>query len=87
MPICASGCGGSPIHGKYLPVHDGKLRKIIEEKVGGLLNLKALVQLSENFANNEIGPEIFRKKAKEIFFSSNNLESWHLGFHKAVLTS
>lgn len=87
MQICACGCGGPPIHGKYLPVHDRKLRKIIEEKVGGLLNLKALLQLSENFANNEIGPEIFRKRAKEIFFSRNNLDSWHLDFHKAVLTS
>jgi hypothetical protein len=56
MPICACGCGGSPIHGTYLPGHDVKLSKIIEEKVGGLLNLKTLVQLSENFVNNEIGP-------------------------------
>jgi hypothetical protein len=36
--------------GWYLPGHDQKLRSAIEEKVGGLLKLKALVEKTFNCA-------------------------------------
>lgn len=67
MPICACGCGGSPKRGKFLPGHDQKLRKEIEEKVGGLLKLSALTEISEDFSLNKINCDDFCKKVKAFF--------------------
>jgi hypothetical protein len=48
--LCDCGCGGMTKGGWYLPGHDQKLRSAIEEKVGGLLELKALVEKTLNCA-------------------------------------
>ncbi|RLB60692.1 MAG: hypothetical protein DRH08_15010 [Deltaproteobacteria bacterium] len=42
--LCNCGCGESTAGGSFLPGHDQKLRIAIERKVGGLLELKALVE-------------------------------------------
>ena len=44
------GCGGMTRGGWYIPGHDQKPRSAIEEKVGGLLELKALVEKTFNCA-------------------------------------
>ena len=41
---CNCNCGGMTKGGWYLPGHDQKLRAAIEEKAGGLLELKTLVE-------------------------------------------
>ena len=41
---CHCGCSGVTKGGWYLPGHDQKLRAAIEEKAGGLLELKTLVE-------------------------------------------
>ena len=41
---CGCGCKGMTKGGMYLPGHDQKLRAAIEEKVGDLQMLKALVE-------------------------------------------
>jgi hypothetical protein len=46
--LCDCGCGGMTRGGWYLSGHDQKLRSAIEEKVGGLLELKTLVEKTLN---------------------------------------
>jgi hypothetical protein len=41
---CACGCGGKMRGGEFLPGHDQILRTAIEAKVGGFLELRALVE-------------------------------------------
>jgi hypothetical protein len=41
---CACGCGGRTRGGEFLPGHDQTLRTAIETQVGGLLELRALVE-------------------------------------------
>jgi hypothetical protein len=41
---CDCGCGGMTKGGWYIAGHDQKLRIAIEDKAGGLLELKALVE-------------------------------------------
>lgn len=41
---CICGCGEKTKGGKYRPGHDQKLRKAIEDSVGGLESLRSLVE-------------------------------------------
>ena len=41
--LCACGCG-KPSKGKWLPGHDQKLRAAIEQEVGGLVELRRIVE-------------------------------------------
>jgi len=54
MPICACGCNEPTKGGVYKPGHDAKLRKRIEENVGGLRNVEALVQAARKYADSQI---------------------------------
>lgn len=60
---CACGCGGKTRGGEFLPGHDQTLRTAIEAKVGGLLELRALVEKTLGFpievpeAKFELTPE------------------------------
>ena len=40
---CACGCGGIS-EGKWLPGHDQKLRAAIENEVGGLVELRRIIE-------------------------------------------
>jgi hypothetical protein len=57
MPECACGCGEPTKRGKYLQGHDQKLRKQLEEKVGGLPLLASLVKATELFAHGRMSPD------------------------------
>ena len=46
--LCECGCGEMTRGGWYMPGHDQKLRSAIEEKVGGLLELRGLVEKTFN---------------------------------------
>lgn len=57
MPICACGCKDSTRGGKFLPGHDSKLRATIEESVGGLLNLKEIIEAAIQFTEGKLSDE------------------------------
>jgi hypothetical protein len=54
MPECACGCGEQTKKGKYLQGHEQKLRKELEEKVGGLLLLGSLVKVTQMYAQGQM---------------------------------
>ena len=57
MPECACGCGEQTKRGKYLQGHDQKLRKQLEEKVGGLPLLTSLVKVTQMYAQDRMSLE------------------------------
>lgn len=67
MPRCKCDCGKDTVHGNFMPGHDQRLRTKLEQKVGGLLNLKKLVDYSSSYSNNEIPMEDFKAKLNGIF--------------------
>jgi hypothetical protein len=46
---CECGCGEDAVNGSYKPGHDQKLRISLERRVGGLSNMRALVESAEQF--------------------------------------
>jgi hypothetical protein len=54
MPDCACGCGEQTKKGKYLQGHEQKLRKELEEKVGGLPLLASLVKVTQMYAQDRM---------------------------------
>jgi hypothetical protein len=46
---CECGCGEDAVSGSYKPGHDQKLRISLERRIGGLGNLRTLVELAETF--------------------------------------
>ncbi|OGR30945.1 MAG: hypothetical protein A2139_09695 [Desulfobacca sp. RBG_16_60_12] len=54
MPECACGCGEETKKGKYLQGHEQKLRKQLEEKVGGLPLLASLVKVTQTYAQERM---------------------------------
>jgi hypothetical protein len=54
MPECACGCGEQTKKGKYLQGHEQKLRKELEEKVGGLPLLASLVKVTQMYAQGQM---------------------------------
>ena len=54
MPECACGCGEQTKKGKYLQGHEQKLRKDLEEKVGGLPLLASLVKVTQMYAEGRM---------------------------------
>ena len=57
MPECACGCGEETKKGKYLQGHEQKLRKQLEEKVGGLPLLASLVKVTQMYAQDRMSLE------------------------------
>ena len=63
---CACGCGGETRGGDFLPGHDQRLRAAIEEKAGGLLNLKQIVETAigktiDNSATTAMGDRVINE--------------------------
>jgi hypothetical protein len=54
---CECGCGEILVRGFFLPGHDQRLRSLLEQRVGGLLPLRTLVDSAERLAHGEITPE------------------------------
>ena len=57
MPECTCGCGEQTKKGKYLQGHEQKLRKQLEEKVGGLPLLASLVKVTQMYAQDRMSLE------------------------------
>lgn len=64
---CACGCGGSPANGMFLPGHDQKLRADLERRVGGLVQLRMLVEAAEYFVDGSIKSSMFNNMVKDLF--------------------
>ena len=54
MPFCECGCEGSTQGGSFLPGHDQRLRSSLEERVGGLLGLRTLIEGAQRYQQGEI---------------------------------
>lgn len=69
MPICACGCGKSTKGGKFLPGHDSKLRAYIEKSVGGLLNLKEIIEAAIQFTEGNLSDEEYLRITRKLLAS------------------
>jgi hypothetical protein len=67
MPECACGCGEQTKKGKYLQGHEQKLRKDLEEKVGGLPLLASLVKVTQMYAQNQMSADDLGRLVKLIY--------------------
>jgi hypothetical protein len=67
MPSCACGCGEETKGGKFLQGHEQKLRKQLDEKVGGLPLLSRLVQAGEMYADAQMSLDDLGRLVKLIF--------------------
>lgn len=64
---CACGCGDKPVRGHFLPGHDQRLRVDLEQRVGGLISLRMLVEAAEYFAAGNVGSSQFNSMVKVLF--------------------
>lgn len=71
---CACNCVGTTAGGNFLPGHDQRLRADLERRVGGIINLRMLVEAAEHFVDGNIGSYQFNGMVKELFkdFTPNN---------------
>lgn len=67
MPICACGCGETTKGGKFLPGHEQKLRKSMEEKVGGVALMARLVAAAKLYADGKMGLDDLGRLVQLIF--------------------
>jgi hypothetical protein len=67
MPECACGCGESTKGGKFLPGHEQKLRKSLEQEVGGVALLDKLVKAGKLYADGKMGLEDLGDLVRLIF--------------------
>jgi hypothetical protein len=68
--ICECGCGESAVSGSFKPGHDQKLRTALEQRVGGLLALRSLVEAAENYAGGLSPIETLAQSVGVIFKTS-----------------
>jgi hypothetical protein len=69
MTECACGCGERTAGGTFRPGHDQKLRGDLEERAGGLLRLRMLVDVAEAFAADRISLENLGSQVRRLFRS------------------
>jgi hypothetical protein len=67
MAECACGCGEPTKKGKYLQGHEQKLRKQLEEKVGGLPLLSSLVKVTGMYAQGQMSLEDLGRLVNRIY--------------------
>ena len=69
MTECECGCGEDTAGGPFRPGHDQKLRAQLESRVGGIFQMRSLVEAMENFRSRKSTPESFAATVREIFES------------------
>jgi hypothetical protein len=67
MPECACGCGEPTKKGKYLQGHEQKLRKQLEEQVGGLPLLSSLVKVTRMYAQDRMSLDDLGRMVRLIY--------------------
>ncbi len=68
---CACNCGGTTAGGDFLPGHDQSLRADLERRVGGIINLRMLVEAAEHFVEGSVGSYQFNGMVKELLRESD----------------
>jgi hypothetical protein len=51
------------------PGHDQKLRANLEERVGGLISLRMLVEAAEHHVNGSLGSSMFSNMVKDLLLN------------------
>jgi hypothetical protein len=64
MPNCECGCGAKPAEGQFLPGHDQRLRSQLEQRVGGLLSLRRLVDDAEAHLAGGLSADSFADRTR-----------------------
>ena len=67
MTVCECGCGNETHGGAFLPGHDQTLRAKLEERVGGLIALRELVNAMETYVRGETNTEDLGKAVRRAF--------------------
>ena len=67
MPECACGCGEETKRAKFLAGHEQKLRKELDEKLGGLPLLASLVKVTEMYAQDRMTLESLGRLVRLIY--------------------
>ncbi len=68
MSACECRCGANTEGGDFLPGHDQKLRVALEERVGGLLEMRDLVEVMESYMEGSITLEELGKAVRRAFW-------------------
>lgn len=68
MSACKCGCGGESEATNFIPGHDQKLRIKLEERVGGILNLKELVDYAEEYAKGNLSQENLGMAVRKLLY-------------------
>lgn len=67
MALCACGCGETTAGGLFKSGHDQKMRIDIEERVGGLLALRRLIDSAEEFTQGRMDLDEFAGLVRRLF--------------------
>lgn len=66
---CACGCGETPVNGLFRPGHDQRLRADLERRVGGLIQLRMLVEAAELFVEGNIESVQFEEMVEDLLLN------------------
>jgi hypothetical protein len=69
---CECGCGTAVFGRSFVPGHDQKLRIRLEQRVGGLLALRDVIERLEEHARGGSNPEVLSSQVKEVFDGSKD---------------
>ena len=72
MVQCECGCGGEVDSGQFVPGHDQRLRISLEQEVGGLLPLRALVRAAHSYCGGSDTEEKFTQIVRGIFAAARH---------------
>ena len=64
MANCECGCGGTTDGREFLQGHDQRLRTNLEQRVGGLLKLRSLVEAAGEYANGTLALDAFADRVR-----------------------
>lgn len=71
---CQCGCDERALKGSFKPGHDQRLRADLERRVGGILNLRSLVEAAENYSTGKSDSEELAKRVEALFGKSGKAE-------------
>lgn len=64
MASCECGCGRAPASGRFLPGHDPRLRSDLEQRVGGFLALRSIIEDCEAHFAGRLSAQAFADRAR-----------------------
>ena len=85
MALCECGCREEAGKGQFLPGHDQRLRTSLEQKTGGLLPLRTLVNTAAAYAEGGIGEGELTQIIRGIFSTGTPLVKQAMTCREEVL--